>query len=87
MEKIILDACAAALRKAFDVQEIYVNDFKLMIHWDSERNWFEACGHYSPHSSSYYFYERTSEELSKSIHEWMDSWGGKGNYKNNYNYE
>ena len=79
--KKILDSVKIARNNPYHVQEFLVNGFKLMIHWDSVKKWFECVLHYSAHSSSYYHYSRSGDDLVEQVQETMDSWGGKGNYK------
>lgn len=80
-KSVMLDACDKARKEPYVVQEIYVNDFKLMIHWDEQRQWFECCLHWSPCGSSYYNYGRTESDLMREIENRMNEFGGKGNYK------
>lgn len=76
----VVNAAIYAINNPFNVKEFFVNGFKLMLHYDSKREWYECVLHYSDKSSSYYHYSNDRNELVKQIQQTMDSFGGKGKY-------
>jgi hypothetical protein len=76
----VVNAATYAISNPFKVKEFFVNGFKLMLHYDSNRKWYECVLHYSSNSSSYYHYSNDQNELVQKIQQSMESFGGKGKY-------
>ena len=85
LNKEISEATKFAISNPFHVKEFFVYGFKLMLHWDNQRNWFECVLHFSPYSSSYYHYGRTEKDLLDDLKESIKSWECEGRYQNYIN--
>ena len=82
LDKKISKAAIFAINNPFYVTEFFVYGFHLMLHWDTQHNWFECILHFSPHSSSYYHYSETKKSLIDKVRKSIKSWGCKGRYLN-----